>query len=236
MEKCECGKEFKTIRGLKCHSHRCDGTGTPRDKARAPFVCPLCQQIIKACRSRHLAFCDGKGKRVTREAPGFRSWNKGLTSETDDRVKRGGEAIAKYHKSLSPEERSKKASHRGSFSRGGYRIGGGRGKKGRYKGIWCDSSWELAWVIFQLDHKNDFSRNTQGFSYSFENKSLKFFPDFVLSNNTFVEIKGWVGDQFKAKLHHFPHQISVIGREEIKPFLEYAIKTYGSNFIELYEK
>lgn len=29
-----------------------------------------------------------------------------------------------------------------------------RGYKGWYKGIWCDSSWELAYVIFNLEHRN----------------------------------------------------------------------------------
>ena len=35
---------------------------------------------------------------------------------------------------------------------GGLRHGSGRGKKGWYKGYWCDSTWELAWVIYQLDN------------------------------------------------------------------------------------
>ena len=35
---------------------------------------------------------------------------------------------------------------------GGKRHGSGRGKKGWYKGYYCDSTWELAWVIYQLDH------------------------------------------------------------------------------------
>lgn len=38
---------------------------------------------------------------------------------------------------------------------GGYRKGSGRGKKGRYKGYWCDSSWELALNLKEiLNHLN----------------------------------------------------------------------------------
>jgi len=36
--------------------------------------------------------------------------------------------------------------------KGGKRIGSGRGKSGWYKGYWCDSSWELAYVIYNIDH------------------------------------------------------------------------------------
>lgn len=45
-------------------------------------------------------------------------------------------------------------------SSGGKREGSGRGKRGWYKGYYCDSSWELAWVIYNLDHGNQFKRNT----------------------------------------------------------------------------
>ena len=43
-------------------------------------------------------------------------------------------------------------------TRGGYRPGSGRAKTGYYKGIYCGSTYELAWVIYQIDNNKDFSR------------------------------------------------------------------------------
>jgi len=50
-------------------------------------------------------------------------------------------------------------------SSGGYRKGSGVGKGGWYKGYWCDSSYELAWIIFNIEHGNPFTRNTEEFEY-----------------------------------------------------------------------
>lgn len=119
---------------------------------------------------------------------------------------------------------------------GGYRSKGGRGKQGWYKGYYCNSSWELAWVIYQLDHGIFFKRNTTGFEYEFEEKKYKFYPDFQLKDlNTFVEIKAYIDKKNSAKLLFFPYNLKIIGKEEIKPFINYTIKKYGKNYIDLYE-
>jgi hypothetical protein len=44
---------------------------------------------------------------------------------------------------------------------GGYVKGSGRGKKGWYKGFFCDSSYELAYLIYCLDHQINIKRNTE---------------------------------------------------------------------------
>ena len=43
----------------------------------------------------------------------------------------------------------------------GYHPGAGFGKSGWYRGIWCDSSWQLAFVIYHLDHNLNIVRNKQ---------------------------------------------------------------------------
>ena len=65
---------------------------------------------------------------------------------------------------------------------GGYKRGSGRGKHGWYKGIWCDSSWELAWVIFHLEHGIRFERNKDRFEYYWQGKIHKYLPDFKMGN------------------------------------------------------
>ena len=52
---------------------------------------------------------------------------------------------------------------------GGYVQGSGRGKKGWYKGFFCDSSWELAYVVYCLDHKINITRNTKKTKYVWDN-------------------------------------------------------------------
>ena len=72
---------------------------------------------------------------------------------------------------------------------GGYVKGSGRGKQGRYKGIWCDSSWELAFVIYHLDHNIPFERNWNKFEYQYEGQTHLYVPDFVYPDGTYIEVK-----------------------------------------------
>ena len=55
-------------------------------------------------------------------------------------------------------------------------------KHSQYKGYWCDSSWELAYVIYNLAQNIKFKRNYPGFTYIFNNKLRKFYPDFILED------------------------------------------------------
>jgi endogenous inhibitor of DNA gyrase (YacG/DUF329 family) len=119
---------------------------------------------------------------------------------------------------------------------GGYRRGSGRGKKGWYKGYWCDSSWELAWVIYSLDNGLNFSRNTRGFEYAFEGKQRKYYPDYLMEDETYVEVKGYETEQWKSKLSQFFGRLSVLGENEMKPILDYVVEKYGKDFVRLYEK
>lgn len=120
---------------------------------------------------------------------------------------------------------------------GGYRNGSGVGKRGWYKGYRCDSSWELAYVIYNLDHNIKFKRNTKGYPYFYKNKKFLYYPDF-LENDVFVEIKGYSSDQWKCKYDYFSkdHNIKIIDEKEIKQYLNYVVSKYGKNYTNLYEK
>ena len=117
---------------------------------------------------------------------------------------------------------------------GGFKEGSSRGKSGWYKGFWCDSSWELAWVIYNLDHKIKFKRNTIGFEYEFENKKSLFYPDFLVSDE-YIEVKNYNSKRLEAKLKYFPHKIKVLYKEQLKEVIDYVIGKYGKGYIELYE-
>lgn len=131
---------------------------------------------------------------------------------------------------------SKKCSDIGSdkTKMGGIRTGSGRGKRGWYKGHYCSSSWELAWVIYNLDHDVKFTRNTMGFDYIFEDKNRKYFPDYIMEDGSFLEIKGYKSPQWEAKVKYFPYKIKTLYEEDIKCILEYVIQKYGHNFTNLY--
>mgnify|MGYP000844595330 CR=1 FL=1 len=119
---------------------------------------------------------------------------------------------------------------------GGYRKNSGRGKHGWYKGFWCDSSWELAWVIYNLDHGIKFERNTKGFEYIFEEKIYKYYPDFkILKDNLYIEIKGWIDEKNKAKISQFKGFLKVLFRNDMKYIFEYVENKYGKQFIKMYE-
>ncbi len=119
---------------------------------------------------------------------------------------------------------------------GGIRRGSSRGKSGWYKGYWCDSSYELAYVIYNLDHGISFERNSDGFNYEFRNKIRKFYPDFI-SNGSYVEIKNFKSEETNAKISQFPHKIDIFYKEYIlENFMPYVVSKYGKDFIRLYEK
>ncbi len=167
-------------------------------------------------------------------------WNKGLTKENDLRVKKIGLTFKNKIKKgeIIPNMLGKKHSPETILKlklNGGYRKGSGRGKSGWYKGYWCDSSWELAFVIYNLEHNIKFERNKEGFEYEFENIKHKYYPDFILEDKTYVEIKGIIDEKNKAKILNFKYTLKIIDKINIKPYLKFVIDKYGKNFILLYE-
>jgi hypothetical protein len=119
---------------------------------------------------------------------------------------------------------------------GGIKEGSSRGKCGWYKGYRCDSSYELAWVIYNLEHNIKFERNRSGFDYMHEGKKKKYYPDFILEDGSYIEVKNYKSEQTDAKLSYFPHKINILYKWDMKKIiLPYVIEKYGKDFIKLYE-
>ena len=120
---------------------------------------------------------------------------------------------------------------------GGLRHGSGRGKQGWYKGYWCDSSWELAYVIWCLEHNIKLQRNKEAFKYTYNNQIRKYYPDFILEDGTYVEIKGYYTKQTEEKINAFPKNrtLLLLDKHSIKDYLEYVVDKYGKDFYNLYE-
>lgn len=151
-------------------------------------------------------------------------------------VMKAGVLCAKCGEPLQPSYRKKKY-HSDCWRSisGGFRQGSSRGRSGWYKGYWCDSSYELAWVIYQLDHGVEFVRNKEGFHYEFEGKAHKFYPDFIV-NDKYIEIKNFSSAQLEAKLKWFPHDIVVLYKKDLTAELEYVRNKYGKDFIKKYDE
>ncbi|MDD5649984.1 MAG: hypothetical protein PHF86_06135 [Candidatus Nanoarchaeia archaeon] len=178
-------------------------------------------------------------------------YNKGKTLEQIFGKQKAEEIIASQVKSKKGKSSGKcsdpvlERQRRESISRtakltkstGGYRKGSGRGKKGWFKGYFCDSSWELAWVIYHLDHGIEFERNHERFEYEYNEEKHFYIPDFKKDGN-FVEVKGFKNGQFYAKMQCFPKHltIEICDAKKMEPILNYVNSVYGLDYIKLYEK
>jgi len=245
MYKCEkCQDEFYSIGGLKNHMKVCNGVKKYRKRKNVNHVCPKCNNYIKTCIEKHIKKCNGNGtrrmnypKKFTKEQfseLAIKRWKNTdyrkkvieILKSTDCRTK----SVEKE-----TERRKKLSEHAKKNNYGGYKKGSGRGKCGWYKGYWCDSSWELAWIIYNLDHNIKFERNYDKFEYFFNDKKLNYIPDFKIDDN-YIEIKGYYTKQFEEKVKQFSKNLKIYGKNEMIPFLKYSIDNYGKNFIDLYDK
>lgn len=118
---------------------------------------------------------------------------------------------------------------------GGYREGSGRAKTGYYKGIYCGSTYELVWVIYQLDHKLPFER----FLGHVEYEGKKYFPDF-LQNGKIVEIKGFEKQEsvdLKTKVaNKNGYEVIVLRKKDLQKEFNHVKQNYQYKLLqELYD-
>jgi hypothetical protein len=177
---------------------------------------------------------------------GSTPWNKGLPTTQSVKEKISISLIGKCKGiALSPEKELKRRikiseTMKRNSNSGGLRKGSGRGKKGWFKGYWCDSTWELAWVIYNIEIGTKFERNKIGFKYIYNNKEHTYYPDFE-SNGKFIEIKGrrnyfGLSEKEKMKIDSFEGELVILFEPDMQTILDYVIEKYGKNYHDLYEK
>jgi hypothetical protein len=211
-----------------------------------------CEQSPNSCEFKRMTDSLKKKGKFTGTPPwkieGFQynPWNKGKQL-TDEYKKKISDSLIGKSKGVSSTfekeiERRKKISNTMRLNQlsGGLRKGSGKGKKGWYKGYWCDSSWELAWVIYNIENNISFVRNIEGFEYIYNNKKRKYYPDFII-DGVFFEIKGRrcfndLDEQSKVKINQFSKPLNVLYKKDMEKYLDYTLKRYGKDFIKLYEK
>lgn len=206
-----CNKNFSNKGGLVTHEPYCSLNPHRKIRPRSPNA---------GLKKGHVPWNKGKSGLYTNEhleklrLSGKKS--KGIAADPDKEL-----------------ERKTKISNKMKFY-GGYRQGSGRGKKGWYKGFFCDSSWELAYILYCLDHSISIKRNTERLKYFFNNKEKSYLPDFIV-DGVLTEIKGYRSPQWEAKLKYNP-SVNVLYKKDMIPILEYVVLTYGKDYIGLYEQ
>lgn len=145
---------------------------------------------------------------------------------------------------INPSRRWRKTCSQGcanSIPRGGYREKSGRGKSGYYKGIFCNSQWELAYLIWMFDHERSVIRNTKGYPYvdPDSGKVRTYYPDFI-TDEGLIEVKGWGRRSGinAAKIAAVDGPIKFLYEADLEHVFEYIARTYGKsryNVFELYE-
>ena len=109
----------------------------------------------------------------------------------------------------------------------------GRGRKGHYKGLYFMSTWELAFIVYSMEHNIEFKRNWEKFEYLDVKENKRYYiPDFIVEN-TYIEIKGYMTEEVELKINSFKLPLIVIGKKDIKPIIDYVKEKYGENFYEI---
>lgn len=105
------------------------------------------------------------------------------------------------------------------------------GKRGTYKGIHCDSTYELALLIYCLDHKIDIQRNETKFPYVIDDKKYSYYPDFYLPEyDIFIETKGRdIGPVYeKAQaVIDAGKKLKILHYEDLKECFNYITQQYN---------
>ena len=231
-----CGKECKNENSLRQHEIRCKQNPNRIELDLSKWKCPKEKRGICGTKGK-VALTNGIKNMylIPNEADEFLknnlNWYKGFT------IINHGTNLGIASTPEKEVERKRKISEtmKKNPLAGGKRIGSGRGNQGWFKGIYCDSSWELAFLVYYLDHNKNIKRCEDRREYIFNNEKHTYIPDFI-TDDGIIEIKGYKTQQWKSKLEQNP-DIKVLYEDDIKPYLEYAISTYGKNYWEaLYEK
>ena len=104
---------------------------------------------------------------------------------------------------------------------GGLRHGSGRGKSGYYNGFHCSSTYELAYLIYNLDHNIPIVRNKIYWEYQYNGKTHKFYPDFRVDGKI-VELKSFRSELTDCKISSVTEHIEVLYGEDLVSIFAYV--------------
>ena len=92
----------------------------------------------------------------------------------------------------------------------------------------------MAFVIYNLENNIYFKRIKESYTYTFENKEYKYYPDYEMIDGSIIEIKGYETKKDIEK-YKVVDNLKVLYRKDITKFIDYSISKYGKDYIKLYE-
>lgn len=230
-----CGKVCKTESGLLNHMRT--HTANRRTYKIEKVQCEVCGKMIS---KNNLHSHMDKHNGIVRD-----TWNKGLTKDNDIRLAQMSETLKHLYKSETiiskqknkprTEEEKQKISQtmKNNPNAGGLRHGSGKGKKGWYNGFFCDSTYELVYVIYNLDHNIRFKRSKLKYQYEYNNEIHNYYPDFELEDGSLVEVKGYYNKQVEAKINSVnDRKITLLMQEDLQYAFEYVKENYTYDKLE----
>ena len=121
-----------------------------------------------------------------------------------------------------------------------------RNSKFKYKDIYFDSSWELKYYMFCIDHDIPIKRATEYFNFIYNGEPWhKYTPDFIINNNEYVEIKGdhfWDNDKNEdpnyilARINcAIKNGVKILYKIDLQPVINWFDRKYGKAFLEKYK-
>lgn len=240
-----CSREFTSLSGLHRHEKQCKCNPNRISEnhkiasiniIKDTLFCSFCGKQCKNENSlrNHERMCPQnpdpsyREKFNTKGLSGHIAWNKGLTKETDSRV-------LAYSTTLSDNWNSGMYGLRHTLTKHSRKAGF---KYGWYKDYYCDSSWELAFIIYCLDNDIHVIRNSEYFVFTTKDgKHSKFYPDFII-DDVYYEIKGGYDTNTNEKISQFPKDkhLVLIDSNKITKYLNYAESKYGKQFYTVYDK
>lgn len=170
------------------------------------YTCDICGKQF----DNKQAFCGHRGHHNRKTPyPGW-GWNKGLTKETDERVRKNSEKVSKSlvgrkGTKLSEEHKKKISVHQSLHNNGG------RCKWYKVSGQKVQGTWERDLAKLFVKYKIDWEKiktNNKVFRYTFKDKERSYAPDFYIKEfDIYLEVKGfWWGDD-KKKMNHVIDQV-----------------------------
>lgn len=166
-------------------------------------------------------------RKKTGFAKGRTAWNKGLSKETDVRVKSYASTLSQGYDSgttkvwcegltKASDPRVAKMSQNVTStllrksSEGTWHNSFARSRRHDYKGESFDGTWELKMAMWFDSNSIEWVRNKRSFPYIFD-RERRYTPDFFLPNvGCYVEVKGWATLKDEAKWRDFPKELQLL--------------------------
>lgn len=166
-------------------------------------------------------------------------WNIGCAQHTKESISKASKLYKHIGKCIDDEKEIDRRKRISKSMKGNtnwkYNKRHGNGKKGHYNGFYCDSTWELAFLVYYYEHNLFVERCKEKRKYIYENEEHIYCPDFI-TNEGVIEVKGRKDKKAIEKQKQHPDVI-VYDKDKMKEILEYVINKYGHEYWKvLYDK